>query len=88
MLKILIIKLSSIAIGLAIFLGTLALKRALVTHQVHIYNAYNKIRLWDINELRNKCHLFLKKRGKPLPKVRSSRMLKIFPVKTIVDLVD
>jgi hypothetical protein len=55
------------------------------THR-EIMKLYDTLRLWDVSEMAIKCDEFLSKRGKVLKKKRSSSILKIFPIKTFVDL--
>lgn len=72
--------------GIIFLLCILMLSRSSTKLQVTIFQFYNKIRLWDTSELRNKCNQFMERRGKKLDKHRSSRTLHIFPVKTIAEL--
>lgn len=49
---------------------------------------YRKVRLWDINELSFKCNKFLElKAAKPM-KTRGSSLLKIFPLRTLVNIIE
>ena len=74
-------------LSLLCLLGVISLGKSLNRVQSDIFDFYSHLRLWDINELALKCHSFLSKNGKTPKKKRRSSILKIFPAKTIADIV-
>jgi hypothetical protein len=52
-----------------------------------VVEIYKRIRMWDINELSIKCNGFLGDRGVKINKRRSSSLLRIFPVKTFLEII-
>lgn len=77
---------------LALSVITMALIAAIGNHinkiNKEVVQIYKKIKLWDINELSIKCNDFLGARGLKINKKRNSSLLRIFPIKTLLEIID
>jgi hypothetical protein len=52
-----------------------------------VVEIYKTVRLWDVAELSGKCSDFLTAKGCKVNKRRSSSLLRIFPVKTFLEII-
>ena len=52
-----------------------------------VVDLYRLIRLWDVAELSNKCSDFLTGKGCKVGKRRNSSLLRIFPVRTFLEII-
>lgn len=52
-----------------------------------VVEIYKTVRLWDVAELSGKCSEFLTSKGCKVNKRRSSSLLRIFPVRTFLEII-
>lgn len=52
-----------------------------------VVDIYKTVRLWDVAELSSKCSDFLTSKGCKVNKRRNSSLLRIFPVRTFLEII-
>lgn len=88
---LLMVELKSVLLGLSIVCLVImsCLGNYLNRANIEVIGLYKNIKLWDVNELILKCTNFLDASGAKLSKKqRSSSLLKIFPIKTLLEIIE
>lgn len=75
------------AFSIICLIGGLVFGKYLNKTNQEVLDFYHLIRLWDVCEMAYKCDQYLKLRFKTIRKQRTSSLLKIFPLKTFVDII-